>query len=57
MKKDKKIIEKLNILKHTRPRIIMPRPAIFEDKTKYKRSRQKQTCQTPGTINIKNEVQ
>ena len=41
MKKDKKLVEKLNILKHTRDRKIMPRPTTFEDKTKYKRSRQK----------------
>ena len=40
-KKDKKLEEKLNMLKQTRSREIMPRPTIFEDKTKYKRSRQK----------------
>ena len=40
-KKDKKIEEILNIIKHTRTRTSMPRPAVFDDKTKYKRSRQK----------------
>ena len=40
-KKDKKLAEKLKILKQTRSREIMPRPTTFEDKTKYKRSRQK----------------
>ena len=40
-KKDKKLEEKLKILNQTRPRDIMPRPTTFEDKTKYKRSRQK----------------
>ena len=39
--KDKKLKEKLDLLKKTRPRDTMPRPAVFEDKTKYKRSRQK----------------
>ena len=41
-KKDKKIEEILNIIKHTRTRTSMPRPVVFDDKTKYKRSRQKQ---------------
>ena len=40
-KKDKKLALKLKILKQTRSRDIMPRPTVFEDKTKYKRSRQK----------------
>ena len=40
-KKDKNLEEKLNIIKHTRSRSTMPRPVVFEDKTKYKRSRQK----------------
>ncbi|MBP3766089.1 MAG: hypothetical protein J6G98_02800 [Bacilli bacterium] len=40
-KKDKKLDLKLKILKQTRSRDIMPRPTVFEDKTKYKRSRQK----------------
>ena len=39
--KDKKLKEKLDILKKTRPREVMPRPVVFEDKTKYKRSKQK----------------
>ncbi len=43
MKKiDKKIEEKLNILKHTRPRDIMPRPTVFKDESKYDRKRDKQ---------------
>ncbi len=41
-KKDKKIEEKLNILKHTRPRDIMPRPTVFKDESKYDRKRDKQ---------------
>ena len=40
-KKDKKIEEKLKMIKHSRVRTPMPRPVVFEDKTKYKRSRQK----------------
>ena len=40
-KKDKKLEEKLKIIKQSRPRYIMPRSTTFEDKTKYKRSRQK----------------
>ena len=40
-KKDSEIEKKLEILKHTRPRDPMPRPTTFEDKTKFKRSRQK----------------
>ena len=40
MKKDEKILEKLKMIKHRR-KSPMPRPVIFEDKTKYKRSRQK----------------
>lgn len=39
--KSKELEEKLKILKQTRSREIMPRPTTFEDKTKYKRSRQK----------------
>ena len=38
---DKKLKEKLEILKKSRPREKMPRPTVFEDKTKYKRSKQK----------------
>lgn len=41
MKKSKELEEKLKIIKQTRPRDIMPRPTTFEDKTKFKRSRQK----------------
>ena len=40
-KQDEKTKRKLEILKHTRPRDIMPRPTTFEDKSKFKRSRQK----------------
>ena len=41
-KKNKKLDLKLKMLKQTRSREIMPRPTTFDDKTKYKRSRQKQ---------------
>ena len=40
-KEDKKLEEKLKILKATRSRDNMPRPTTFEDKSKFKRSRQK----------------
>ena len=40
-KKDKKLDLKLKLIKQTRSREVMPRPTTFEDKTKYKRSRQK----------------
>ena len=42
MKKvDKKLEQKLKLIKQTKSRFIMPRSSIFEDKSKFKRSRQK----------------
>ena len=31
----------LDAIKHSRPRTLFPRPAVFDDKSKYKRSRSK----------------
>lgn len=41
-KKDKKIQETLRLLNQTRERTLMPRPVTFDDKSKYRRSREKQ---------------
>ena len=42
MKKNKKKLEKLVLIKRSRPRAdISNRPTVFADKTKYKRSRDK----------------
>ena len=41
MKKKAKKLTKLDILKQTKDRTPMPRPAVFRDKTKYDRKRQK----------------
>lgn len=41
-KKDRKTQEKLRLLNQTRERTPMPRPVAFDDKSKYRRSREKQ---------------
>ena len=41
MKRKVKKLTKLDILKQTKDRTPRPRPAVFRDKTKYDRKRQK----------------
>lgn len=41
MKHEKKVQEKLDMINRSTGRRPMPRPAVFRDKTKYDRNRQK----------------
>lgn len=41
--KDKALQEKLDLINRSTERREMPRPAVFKDKTKYDRNRQKQS--------------
>lgn len=41
IKRSKATQEKLDAIKHSRPRELMPRPTVFKDKSKYDRKASK----------------
>ncbi len=40
-RRDKHIQEKLDAIRHSRTRTLMPRPTVFKDRSKYDRARAK----------------